>query len=180
MKNVFVVLPGSSKYNKAWVDEWEEYFKSLDHECIFVGINWPHWDGIAFDMNREVDDIYSQVKNYVASDKYQVTILAKSMGTRVLNQLFYKIDSDHFKKIIYMGIPYKSLETHGDISEMYEPLLDLDYDFAQILQEDKDPLGSYSKISSFLKEYDIEASKIEGSSHQYDIDKVVDKVEFIE
>ena len=135
MKTLF--LPGFSTRNRDWMETTMHDLSDLK----FIPIYWDHWNTNAESMNYEdqVNKIFDQLFE-------PVNILAKSIGTVVASKLINI--GVKTNKILLCGLPINPLPEAKPEIEL--ALNKLDSKNVLIFQNEKDPVGSYSDVSSWI------------------------------
>lgn len=152
----YILLPGLSPKNKDWAYELKSDFKTQDLELIVV--EWNHWEGEqrSFSISFEKENVLRMLKGV---DDY--TIIAKSVGTRLAS---FMIEEELLNPalVIFMGIPSQN--------EIYKKALGkLDPSKIKVIQNDRDPLGSFEEVEKFVATINPEIEVLEGerNDHNY-------------
>jgi predicted alpha/beta hydrolase family esterase len=136
-----LIIPGFSKGNKEWLITLSSEMKGNYEISV---IEWNHWvnGSESFDTDQEI----LKVKAAIGEDK--VFIIAKSIGTWVVSKLLND-KQDQIEKLIFAGIPLTGLEKDGNKGD-YQILTQYPADRLLILQNQKDPWGSFENVKVFV------------------------------
>lgn len=134
-----LILPGYSISNKEWVDETAKNIESKD---IIRPFYWMHWtdENSKFDPQEKAE----LIAKHIRGDK--VNIIAKSLGTLVCSYL-YRIVPNQIEKIIFCGIPLKSL--NEEEIELIKKCIVSKQRKLVGFQNINDPLGSFEQVKDF-------------------------------
>jgi len=165
---IYLLLPGFSKRNKEEIINISETLRK-DGKETFIHF-WKHWsdEGIKWDPEIEVDNIYEEIKDTNLSS---VVIIGKSIGTFISILLIQKLGI-LVKQVILMGIPVNSLGR--DEQELYSVVLKKYQILTTIIQNIQDPHGSISQVKNLLGSIRYDLIEIDASDHRYNYpDKIL-------
>ncbi len=135
------ILPGYSVKNKEWADETAKNIK-LDGQIRPV--YWDHWtdDSQKFDAQEKADLIVRHAKGE------KMNIVAKSIGTLVAALIIEKA-ANQVNKVILCGIPVNDLK--AEKVEIIKKAISSLGKNVLIIQNDKDPHGTFDQVKDFGK-----------------------------
>lgn len=152
------ILPGYSASNRQWAEEAAKNL-NLGHEIRPVF--WSHWEDPAktFKPKEKAQDVIDVLMDDTGN------IIAKSVGTLVTALVLSQIP-DRIHKVILCGIPSTSDERLKIFSEAFK---NFPPENVMVIQNTKDPLGSYSEVKDFMKKVNPKINVIEKprSDHNY-------------
>ena len=152
-----IILPGYSERNREWAYEVKE---EMGLEGVDVH-EWRHWTKGSFSEEKELVAILDLI------GKDNVNIIAKSVGTSVAMHLINKLPNK-ISKLILCGIPINGFSE--DKLELFKTSLsDFPIEKVIVFQNEKDNLGSFDKVKSFIQSIDekIVVRKMPRSDHHY-------------
>ena len=155
MKNM-LILGGNSKKNITWLKKMVELYKSEYNVKTVEYDNWQNDKEMDFDYELE------KIRNMLLNNDVDI-IIAKSIGLIFISYIARNINIKN-KTIVFMGYPMNLLEKEniditGEINKLSSDNKLL------IIQEDKDPLGSYEDVYKVLNKVNV--IKIDGNDHSY-------------
>jgi hypothetical protein len=157
-----ILLPGTSRYNKEWIDEVRDSLEDLFLSTHVV--YYDHWflghDEI--DLNLEQKKLLEVVNNL--DDDY--IIFAKSAGSLLTIKSVHEKLIDP-KKCIFTGHPvswarYRNYPVEEWIKDFSIPTL--------FIQKTSDPTFSFTELKKYLEEHNVKNLKLteqEGDDHHY-------------
>ncbi|MFC1790189.1 alpha/beta family hydrolase [Patescibacteria group bacterium] len=135
------ILPGFSPRNKDWAETIQKKLTGKIKTTIFY---WPHWES----GQTEKGWLTKEVKKIVeGANKQKINILAKSVGT-IAAMLLLKNHHQLVDKLILCGIPLSGLGPIG--KKRFGVLKKFSANRVLCLQNENDPLGSFSEVETFL------------------------------
>lgn len=148
-----LILPGYSLHNKSWAYDVKHYLDKHGRDCDVY--EWKHWMGGKMDIKEEIKSLEYFIGNG------EISVVAKSIGTKVFMQLFPKIESQ-VKKVILCGIPIDPKGYLGGIKK-------LGGDRLLIFQNSQDPFMPHSVVWAYVKLIDknIKVIKKDAKTHDY-------------
>jgi len=153
-----IVLPGYSAHNLDWANEVAE---NLGPNYLTVVHQWRHWQEGSFSLKREIENILEEIGGET------ISIIAKSIGTRVTMNLIPRI-INHRDKVILCGIPTKFEST--SVKALYrDNLLKLGSQNVLCLQNTRDPFSPFVTVNEFIMSVDknIKVMEKPGTDHEY-------------
>ena len=153
-----IILPGYSVNNKEWATSICESLGN-DHLCVIH--EWGHWIGGSFSLKNETDNIIEEI----GGD--EVSIIAKSVGTRVTMNLIPKI-INRLDKVILCGIPTR-FESESVKTLYRDNLKKLGGQNVICIQNTRDPFSPFANIKEFINSVDEKIKVFEKprNDHEY-------------
>lgn len=138
-----IVLPGYSLSNREWAEEIKQSLGDRHNVVIHIWKHWETGEQKDFSVKNEAEKVLSEI------GKDNINIIAKSIGTLVAATLIDKI-SNNLNKIILCGIPVAFLKDNDLENKAYFNLKKLDHKNVLVIQNNKDPLATYSQIKEMF------------------------------
>jgi len=135
-----LILPGYSSKNKDWA---EEIKRRLAPKIVSRIIYWSHWETGQFEEGW----IEKEVEKILDSEKSQINVIAKSIGTIVAMKIL-KLKPQLINKIILCGIPIYDFKP-GD-GKFYQVMESISADNILCLQNENDNHGSFIDVEKFI------------------------------
>ncbi len=156
-----LLLSGASVRNKKWIEEVEDSCKS-HFDKTYVQ-NYQHWENQEIDFSLEIE-LNELQKLELTHEAY--VIFAKSAGS-ILACSAISQGILHPERCIFAGFPLemvKNFNLPADtwLSSIKNPIT--------VLQNEFDPLGSYTEVASYItnvKNTNIKICKLPGNTHDY-------------
>lgn len=160
-----IYLPGFGTHNE---DEWEAFYDAFqENEVSVIAHRWNHWDeeGAKWNKTYEVESILRKIET-IQDKEYK--IVAKSIGTFVSLDILEAID-EMIPKAILMGLPLQNWQEESEDSrlERYLDVLTNTNTDLTIIQNSKDPHGSFEFIESALDGVEAEFIEQDAEDHSY-------------
>ena len=158
-----IILPGYSPKNLDWAMETQAELQTAGLESMIH--EWKHWET----KNEEDFAHANEVENVLKEiGEEQVNIVAKSIGTLVA-MLVVAHARDMMNKIVLCGIPIKGDQLTEKDKTNYDHLTELDTSQVLVIQNEKDPLSSFTDAADLVHSINSDISIVSKprSDHHY-------------